>query len=130
MRVSIILLLSLFLFTAIQQQTGPTIYYVSGDPSTIQRPVLSSLRGGALIYIQVTGHNPMPSGNKVFVGTFPCLIPADGVTDTFITCETSDSGSDSDILDLPVTLISYSIPFTTSSPNLVRYVSVVTPQLD
>ena len=88
-----LVVLTLLLAILHAQQVGPVVYYVSGSPNSISNPVYSSLRGGRLIYIKVTGHNLMASENKVFVGTAPCIIPSDGVTDTFISCETTDIGS-------------------------------------
>lgn len=84
-----------------------------------------------MIYIKALGHSPDPSDNLVYVGTTPCIIPSDGVTDTFISCETGDTGSDVDLPNNPVTLISYrgTVFTTTSSPNTVYYRSSITPQL-
>lgn len=124
-----ILLLLILSPLVLAQDAGPVVYYISSDPSNQVAPAFSSYRGGKLIYMFVTGHDPMATGNQVYVGNFPCNIPSDGVTDTFITCETTDSGSNSDISNLPVTLISNSIAFTTASPNLVSYVNSYTPQL-
>jgi len=67
---------------------------------------------------------------KVFVGDFPCIIPADGVTDTFISCETTDSKSNTNINNLKVTIISNGISVVSSAPNLVNYVDTVTSQLN
>jgi hypothetical protein len=39
-----------------------------------------------MIYIKAIGHSTNALDNQVYVGTFPCTIPADGVTDTFISC--------------------------------------------
>lgn len=128
MKLSLLLLLLLSPLL-LAQEAGPVILSISGSPSSTVAPVYTSRRGGALVYIQAVGHDPMASGNLVYVGNFPCIIPSDGVTDTYITCETTDSGLNQDISNLPVTLISYSIAFTTVSPNLVNYVSSYTPQL-
>jgi hypothetical protein len=128
MKIAIIILLAL-LPSLLAQEAGPLILYVSGSPTTQVSPAYSSLRGGALIYLQVIGHDPMASGNMVYVGNFPCIIPSDGVTDTFISCETTDSGSDTSIYSLPVTLISYGVAYTTASPNVVHYTTSSTPQL-
>jgi hypothetical protein len=124
--ITIALLLTLLPFL-LAQQASPIINYVSSSPSQITNPAHSSYRGGTLIYMQVVNHNPMPSLNKIFVGTFPCIIPADGVTDTFISCETTDSGSNSDIYNLPVTIATGGLSFTTKYPNVVSYVSISTP---
>ena len=124
-----ILLLLVLSPLAVAQKTGPVILSISGSPSSIVAPAYSSRRGGALLYIKAIGHDPMASGNLVYVGNFPCNIPADGVTDTYITCETTDSGLNQDISNLPVTLISNQISFTTVRPNLVNYVDSYTPLL-
>jgi hypothetical protein len=130
MKLSIILLILALVASLFAQQAGPTVFYVSNDPSQQTSPAYSSLRGGKLIFLKVTGHDPMATGNLVYVGTFPCVIPSDGVTDTFISCETSDSWSTTGISSLPVTLISNSIPFTTSWPNVVSYSNSYTPSLN
>lgn len=64
----------------------------------------------------------------IFVGNYPCIIPADGVTDTYISCETTDSGSTTDINNLQVTLISNGISVKSSAPNTVSYVYAKTSQ--
>lgn len=128
MKLTILLLLVLSPLV-VAQEAGPVILSISSSPSAVVAPVYISRRGGALIYIKAVGHDPMASGNLVFVGTYPCIIPSDGVTDTYIACETTDSGLNQDISNLPVTLFSNSIYFTTASPNLVNYVSSSTPQL-
>lgn len=124
-----VIILLLLATLACPAPTPLFIYSVSNSPSAVQYPVLSSLRGGKFIYIKAVGHNPDPSQNLIFVGTIPCTIPSDGVTDTFISCLTGDSGSSSDINGLPVTLIAYGTSYTTSDPNLVSYVWSSTPQL-
>lgn len=52
------------------------------------------------------------------------------MTDTFITCETSDSGLNTDITNLPVTLISFGVAFTTKSPFIVHYTNSASPYLN
>jgi hypothetical protein len=39
-----------------------------------------------MIYLKVSGHDLVASKNQIYVGTFPCIIPSDGVSDTFIAC--------------------------------------------
>ncbi len=124
--ITIALLFALVPFL-LAQNTGPVINYISSSPSSVVNPVYSSYRGGTFIYMQVVGHSSMPSENSIFVGDFPCIVPADGVTDTFISCETSDSGFSSDIYNLKVTIVTASGFFTTSSPNLVHYTKAATP---
>ena len=106
------------------------ILYISESPSSMVRPVTTSLKGGRLIYIKATGHSTMASENQVFVGNYPCIIPADGVTDTFISCETTDSFSTVDIYDLRVTLRSRGISVvTTHVQDFVFYQGAKTSQL-
>ena len=109
--------------------TGPQILYVSDSPSGTSRSATTSLNGGRMIYIKAIGHDPMPTGNSINVGSFPCIIPADGVTDTFISCETTNSYSAVDILNLRVTLISYGIMTVSSIIDVVNYRNVKTPIL-
>lgn len=59
--------------------------------------------GGQLVYIRGTGFDPIAANNEVWLGDYPCPIPAEGVTDSFITCETVASGfNDISIYDLPI----------------------------
>lgn len=88
-----LLVFVLFNVYLLGQKIAPKIISISSSPNSIVAPVYSSLRGGALVYIKAIGHNPISGNNLVYVGNYPCNIPSDGVTDTFITCETSDSGS-------------------------------------
>jgi hypothetical protein len=81
------------------------------------------------IYIKAMGHSPNPSDNLVYVGVIPCIIPSDGVTDTFISCVTGDTGSTTDINNLQVTLISLGAFTISSYPNTVSYQGAYTPQL-
>ncbi len=54
-------LFSLFFLVLIFSQDTPlTILSVSGSPSAVQNPVLSSLLGGKMIYIKAIGHSPNP----------------------------------------------------------------------
>jgi hypothetical protein len=132
MDIKVALLLLLLVFTHAQTvvKAPLNIIYVSSDPGTIVRPIYSSLRGGRMIYIKASGHSPDPSDNLVYVGTYPCIVPSDGVTDTFISCETTDSGSDVNSGALSVTLISYGSAVTKGYPDAVYYRdSGYTPQL-
>jgi hypothetical protein len=124
-----ILLLLVLLILGLQAQDPVTIISVSSDPASVVAPIYSSLRGGKLIYIKVQGHSPDPSDNSVFVGNFPCTVPSDGVTDTFISCYTTDTGSYSDINNQAVSLISGGVQVTTSSPYLVNSLASYTPEL-
>lgn len=110
-------------------QSSPSIYFVSSDPSQVVRPVYSSLRGGKLIYIKAVGHDTNPSKLQIFVGPYPCIIPSDGVTDTFISCETTDTGLVSRLDNQVITLYSDGKSITTSYPNSVYFLESVTPYL-
>ena len=105
------------------------VIHVSSSPTTVANPIYSSLRGGRMIYIKAVGHNPDPSQNLIYVGSFPCLVPSDGVTDTFISCETTDTGSVTSIDNQKITLISNGVSVTTSYPNSVYFKTWATPNL-
>jgi hypothetical protein len=67
----------------------------------------------------------------VYVGTFPCLVDQDGgVSDSYITCETTDTGSEGDITGLYVTIVSKGKTYTTTSPDYVNYYYYLTPQVN
>jgi hypothetical protein len=86
-----------------------------------------------LIYINAVGQDPDASGDSVFLfgngNWYPCTIPAAGVTDTYISCETSDSMSDTDVDNLAVNLVSYNTLVTTSAYT-VSYTAASTPYLE
>jgi len=125
----LILLLAALLHLAGTQQVPLAISFVSGSPNSIARPIYSSLRGGRYIYIKAMGFSPDPTQNKVTIGGLTCQIPSDGVTDTFITCVTPDTGSLTNINNAPIVLTSGKVPVSTSYPNSVYFSSGSTPQL-
>ncbi len=106
-----------------------SIIFVSSSENSGDRPVYSSLRGGTKIRIKAVGHSLDERLNQVLVGTFPCIIPSGGVTNAFITCETTDSKSTTDIYNLKVTLISDGKTAVSSSPDLVHYTISATPKI-
>ena len=55
------------------------LFSVSTSPSA---KVLAKggVRGGTTIYISGVGFNANAAGNQIFVGTYPCIIPAAGAT--------------------------------------------------
>lgn len=120
-------LLLVLLVLAHSAQTPPSIISVSSSPSAEVTPVYSSLRGGTFIYIKAMGHSPDPTDNHIYIGTFPCKVPSDGVTDTFITCITTDTGLYQNLNSMPVTLISYGIQVTASTK--VSFTTGSTPEL-
>lgn len=67
----------------------------------------------------------------MFVGAFPCLIgEGGGVSDSYITCETTDSGAENDITGLYVTVVSKGKTYTTTSQDYVNYLFSVAPQVN
>jgi hypothetical protein len=70
------------------------------------------LRGGTTIYINGLGFPSDPRQITVFVGTYPCILPADGSTPTVISCVTSDTGRDIDEYALQIKVISFGQVFT------------------
>ena len=120
----LLLLLSVQLANATLQ-----IIHVSSSPTTVSRPIYSSLRGGRMIYIKAMGHSPDPTQNTILVGNYPCVIPSDGVTDTFISCETTDTGSVSNVDNQKITLIYNGVQVTSSYPNSVYFRTHATPYL-
>ena len=125
----VLLLLMMLLHLAAPQKAPLAITFVSGSPNSMSNPVYSSLRGGRYIYIKAMGHNLDPTKNIVAVGTSICTIPSDGVTDTFIVCQTPDSGSISNITNLSVSLITSTGYVSTTNPNTVFYSLSHTPLL-
>ena len=125
----VLLLLMMLVHLAAPQQVPLAISFVSGSPSSVSNPVYSSLRGGRYIYIKAMGHNPDPTQNIVLVGKSVCRIQSDGVTDTFIVCQTPDSGSISNITNLSVSLITSTGYVSTTNPNTVFYSLSHTPLL-
>jgi hypothetical protein len=126
MEYKIPLLLAL-LVLAQSAQTPPSILSVSSSPSSVVNPVYGSLRGGTYIYIKAMGHSPDPTDNHIYVGPFPCKVPSDGVTDTFITCITTDTGLYDNVWGMTITLISYGIVATSNVQ--IHFTTGSTPEL-
>ena len=82
-----------------------------------------------MVYIKALGHSPDPTLNTITVGAYPCIIPSDGVTDTFISCETVDTGSVTDVNNQVITLTYNGVSVTTSYPNSVYFKTWITPYL-
>ena len=77
--------------TAVVPKATLEIIHVSSSPDSLVSPIYSSLRGGKMIYIKAQGHSMDPTKILVYAGTYKCDVPADGVTDTFISCLTGDT---------------------------------------
>lgn len=125
MKTILVLLICVLLTLPSTQQVPLQILSVSDSPTTVTKTVSSSLKGGRYVFMKVMGHNLDPTQNLVFVNGWPCKIPSDGVTDTFITCVTPDSGSVTSLSAKSITLLSGSAMFTTS--NVVNYKIDYTP---
>lgn len=93
MKTILVLFICALLISPSTQQVALQILSVSDSPTKVTNSVSSSLKGGRYVFMKVMGHNLDPTQNLVFINGSPCKIPADGVTDTFITCVTPDSGS-------------------------------------
>jgi hypothetical protein len=65
------------------------IYSVSTAIGQSNFGQVGSISGGTLLYIKATAIDPTPSNNIVTVGPYPCTIPAKGVNDVFIVCQTT-----------------------------------------
>ena len=82
------------------------LYYATTSPDGNEGSALyGSLRGGTMIYINGVGFPQDSTMLMVYLGDFPCQIPAEGVTTNFISCETTDSYSDSNQANLPIKVI-------------------------
>lgn len=81
------------------------LFSASTSPTQVIPPI-GSVRGGTTLYIRGLGFNTNANENQIFVGTYPCLIPADGATETTLACVTSDSGQLNNIYYLPIIVIS------------------------
>ena len=127
MKTILVLLLCTLLALSSTQQVALQILSASDSPTTVSKSITSSLRGGRYVYLKVMGHSPDPTQNLIFINGLPCKIPSDGVTDTFITCVTPDTGSLSSIYSKPIILVSSTGTYTT--PNLVNFLQSYTPQL-
>lgn len=67
-----------------------------------------------------------PTQIQVMIGNFPCKIPADGITPTTLSCETTSCGSTVPIYNLPIKVIS-NFEIYTLSGFVFSYVSSDTP---
>ena len=69
-----------FLLLATTIRADPLqLFSVSASPSTVVLP-RGSVQGGTTIYIAGVGFNANAASNQVFVGPYPCNIPAAGAT--------------------------------------------------
>jgi len=81
------------------------LFSVSSSTTQVVPPS-GSVSGGTIIYIKGLGFSLTPSQNSVDVGPYPCIIEADGLTETTLSCTTSDTGQQINQYYLPITVIS------------------------
>ena len=81
------------------------LFSVSSSPTQVLPPS-GSVAGGTTIYIKGLGFSANAADNQVFIGNYPCLIPADGATETSLACITSDSLQRGNLNFLPITVVS------------------------
>jgi len=99
------ILVCLLLFILGIHNESLQLFSVSKSSISVVNPS-GSVRGGTIIYIKGLGFSASANNNKIFVGPYPCIIPADGATETTLACETSDTNQDNSIFNLPIIVIS------------------------
>jgi hypothetical protein len=103
------------------------LFSVSSSATQVTPP-FGSVRGGTTLYIRGLGFNINANQNQIFVGTYPCVIPADGATETTLACVTSDSGQLNNIYYLPIIVTSNGQQQQlTNEQGSFSYLSSVTP---
>lgn len=103
MRTSV--LLALLLLIIATNSEALQLFSVSSTPTAILPPS-GSVAGGTTIYIRGLGFSTNAADNQVYVGSYPCVIPADGATETTLACITSDTMQTSNLHYLPITVTS------------------------
>lgn len=105
------------------------LFTVSTNPATVVPPA-GSVRGGTILYIKGLGFSANAKDNQVSVGPYPCLIPADGATETTLACITTDTGQLNNIFNLPITVISNGQKQQlTNEQGSFSYLSSLTPMI-
>jgi hypothetical protein len=99
-----IVLLVLFALFGLNQSFE--LYTASTSPDSTSSILSGSVRGGTKIYIKGLGFSPHASDNKIFLGNYPCPIPADGATEMVLVCETVNCGRENDIYNLEIIVYS------------------------
>ncbi len=46
---------------------------------------------------------------QIYLGNYPCIIPADGATTNFLMCQTTDTLQNNDIINLPLSVLSNNV---------------------
>jgi len=91
------------------------LFYVSTNPENNVSPMSGSVKGGTRIYINGVGFNTIAENHIVYVGGKLCDMTKAGVNTNFLTCDTTDSGSPSDLLNQAITV---KIPATNEQVTL------------
>lgn len=116
----------ILLLTSVKNE-ALTLYTVSSSATQIISPS-GSIRGGTTIYIKGLGFSANAANNQVFVGTYPCNIPAAGATETNLACVTSDTYQNNDIYNLPIIVISNGQQqMLTNEQGCFSYLNSMTP---
>ena len=103
MKVGVSLLLLLLVFQTYSESLQ--LFSVSSSSTQILPPS-GSVSGGTTIYIRGLGFSTNAADNQVYIGSYPCNIPADGATETSLACITSDTGQNGNLNYLPITVVS------------------------
>jgi hypothetical protein len=72
---------------------------------TTSSALTGSWMGGRTIYIKGIGFPSDSTLIQVMIGSYPCIIPADGLTPTTLSCETTSTGVAANINNLPINVI-------------------------
>lgn len=74
------------------------------------------------------GFSTNAANNQVTIGSYPCVIPAAGATETTISCVTSDTYQTSNIMNLPINVVSNGQQMSlTNEQGSFSYVFISTP---
>lgn len=91
--------------TAVASTSDPVmIFEVSSSPAYNNYMLYGSLEGGMVLYISGMGFDPSSSNNQVTFGSYPCIIPNGGATETVISCMTTKAYNPGNASYLTVTV--------------------------
>lgn len=103
------------------------LYSVSSSPTQIINPQ-GSIRGGTAIFISGVGFDTSAANNQVFIGPYPCIVPAKGASPTVLSCVTSDTKQNNDIYNLPIIVtVNGQQQSLTNEQGCFSYVNIKTP---
>ena len=81
----------IFFFLGLTMVKSLQLTSASTSVTTGASVLVGSVFGGTTIYIKGIGFPSNPNSISILIGTYPCNIPADGLTPTTISCQTSSS---------------------------------------